>query len=130
MGVAVRPRPVGDGRKWLLVEVCGREGRGTEEGIWLLSRPLLPDKTLSTRQHSGRTDGLMDGTGIQRGWRIGGGRDRTQTGHLRRSRRPAKHRVSSKTPQTAMARGLIWSRRVSEGGRGSPASSAMPRCQM
>lgn len=26
MGVAVRPRPVGDRREWLLVEVCGREG--------------------------------------------------------------------------------------------------------
>lgn len=57
MGVAVRPRPVGDRREWLLVEVCGREGWGTEEGVGLLSRPLLPDKTLSTRQHSGRTDG-------------------------------------------------------------------------
>lgn len=59
MGVAVRPRPVGDRREWLLVEVCGREGWGTEEGVWLLSRPLLPDKTLSTGQHSGRTDGWM-----------------------------------------------------------------------
>lgn len=63
VGVAVRPRPVGNGREWLLVEVCGREGRGTEEGVWLLSHLLLPDKTLSTRQHNGRTDGRMDGWG-------------------------------------------------------------------
>lgn len=74
MGVAIRPRPVGDGREWLLVEVCGREGRGTEEGVWLLSRPLLPDKTLSTRQHSGRPDGRMDGwdrhaAEMEDGWR-------------------------------------------------------------
>lgn len=71
MGVAIRPRPVGDRREWLLVEVCRREGRGTEEGVWLLSRPLLPDKTLSTRQHSGQTDG-RDGhaAGMEDGWRV------------------------------------------------------------
>lgn len=69
MGVAVRPRPVGNRRQRLLVEVCGREGWGTEEGVWLLSRPLLPNKTVSSRQHSGRTDGWMGRACSGDGWR-------------------------------------------------------------